>query len=603
MNRLATLFVLFVFPMLFCALPIVPVRGATKDETASTATRDILRREAGGTILNRGTQLRGLVEACPDNKLARWQSGYVHDGKRWLQFDEVPRVDRANSKLQKYRAIRDRYPNTAKGHLDLANWCRKHGLEDQQRSHLVAVLDSVPDHTAIRARLGYRRFNGSWFTQSEWQAAQDAATRAARDLKLWIPRIKKIRDRLVSHVAVRRESAREDLMRITDPAAIVAAELVLGGHSKTLALTMIELLDVLPGRTAALGLARQSIFSHWKSVRAEAADCLKSRKLDDYVPPLLATVYSPFESRIELYRGRWGNLLYKHMFLREGKEQRELLSFNVRFQPSAVRRGPRIPRNVRTRQAARSRNDISRTINDLAWQRQRIAEQRQRIAEEQNVVIAETNSRVYAALTTATGLKLPAQPDKLWKWWNQFNEVSFDEPKRVIEVTESATIATPPVQVSCECLAAGTPVWTDTGLVPIEQIKVADRVLAKHPETGELAYKPVLKTTVRAAAPLFNIDLGDDAFRSTGAHRFWVSGKGWTRTRDLKPEMSLHTVSGTARVLTVATADPEPTYNLIVADFHTYFVGGSQSLSHDITIARPTDILIPGLSVGSIHSR
>ena len=42
---------------------------------------------------------------------------------------------------------------------------------------------------------------------------------------------------------------------------------------------------------------------------------------------------------------------------------------------------------------------------------------------------------------------------------------------------------------------AGTLVHTDKGLVPIEQIKVGDRVLSK-PESGEgeLAYKPVVNT-------------------------------------------------------------------------------------------------------------
>jgi hypothetical protein len=39
----------------------------------------------------------------------------------------------------------------------------------------------------------------------------------------------------------------------------------------------------------------------------------------------------------------------------------------------------------------------------------------------------------------------------------------------------------------------------------------------------------------------------------------------------------------------------EPTYNLIVADFHTYFVGKAKILSHDNTIREPTVALVPGL--------
>ena len=39
----------------------------------------------------------------------------------------------------------------------------------------------------------------------------------------------------------------------------------------------------------------------------------------------------------------------------------------------------------------------------------------------------------------------------------------------------------------------------------------------------------------------------------------------------------------------------EATYNLIVADFHTYFVGEGKILSHDNTIREPTVALVPGL--------
>ena len=39
----------------------------------------------------------------------------------------------------------------------------------------------------------------------------------------------------------------------------------------------------------------------------------------------------------------------------------------------------------------------------------------------------------------------------------------------------------------------------------------------------------------------------------------------------------------------LTTVETEATYNLIVADFHTYFVGNSRLLSHDNTICVPTD--------------
>ena len=58
-----------------------------------------------------------------------------------------------------------------------------------------------------------------------------------------------------------------------------------------------------------------------------------------------------------------------------------------------------------------------------------------------------------------------------------------------------------------DCLLAGTPVWTASGPARVEEIQVGDLVLSQHPGTGELAYKPVLKTTVRPPGPLVEMSV------------------------------------------------------------------------------------------------
>ena len=40
---------------------------------------------------------------------------------------------------------------------------------------------------------------------------------------------------------------------------------------------------------------------------------------------------------------------------------------------------------------------------------------------------------------------------------------------------------------------------------------------------------------------------------------------------------------------------PPVVHNLIVADFHTYFVGEKGILVHDITYRNPTRAVVPGL--------
>jgi hypothetical protein len=55
-------------------------------------------------------------------------------------------------------------------------------------------------------------------------------------------------------------------------------------------------------------------------------------------------------------------------------------------------------------------------------------------------------------------------------------------------------------------------------------------------------------------------------------------------------------VRGSTRVESQNTDRNEQTYNLVVPDFHTYFVGQSGLLAQDLLIPRPTNKLVPGLS-------
>jgi hypothetical protein len=120
-------------------------------------------------------------------------------------------------------------------------------------------------------------------------------------------------------------------------------------------------------------------------------------------------------------------------------------------------------------------------------------------------------------------------------------------------------------------------------------------VLAQHVDTGELAYKPVLKTTHRPPVRMLKIVFGDRALQCDDGHPFWVPGRGWVKAGDLKEGMPLHGVDGTSQVRSVHPTGTEALLNLVVADFHTYFVTEAKILTHDNTIREPTEALVPGL--------
>jgi hypothetical protein len=99
-------------------------------------------------------------------------------------------------------------------------------------------------------------------------------------------------------------------------------------------------------------------------------------------------------------------------------------------------------------------------------------------------------------------------------------------------------------------------------------------VVAQDVETGELALKPVLQTTVRPPKTTLTIVTDNSKIHATAGHRWFVAGQGWLMTRELKPDMLLHNATGTTRIADVIEdAKEQETYNLVVDGFHTYFVG------------------------------
>ena len=128
---------------------------------------------------------------------------------------------------------------------------------------------------------------------------------------------------------------------------------------------------------------------------------------------------------------------------------------------------------------------------------------------------------------------------------------------------------------SVECFAKGTPVWTKTGQRPIESLEMGDLVLSQNVNTGELRYKPVIARTLRPAGPIVQVATEDEKFLATRGHPLWVEGVGWRMTKELDDGAVLHSLAGCGRIRTVVPATDRETYNLVVADFNTYFVGAS----------------------------
>ncbi|MFC8765750.1 polymorphic toxin-type HINT domain-containing protein [Streptomyces sp. NPDC057193] len=137
----------------------------------------------------------------------------------------------------------------------------------------------------------------------------------------------------------------------------------------------------------------------------------------------------------------------------------------------------------------------------------------------------------------------------------------------------------------------------DGGSAPIEEIEVGDQVLATDPETGETQPKTVTATIITEADKSYvgltiDTDGGDRTITTTAHHPFWSESKQtWVDAGDLTPGMMLRTIEGEAVAVqaTRAFQGRERTYNLTVADLHTYYVlaGATPVLVHNSTPCGP----------------
>ena len=322
-------------------------------------------------------------------------------------------------------------------------------------------------------------------------------------------------------------------------------------------------------------------------------------------------MYAPVESRTAVAPAN-GRLVYQHTFAREGQDQRQVLALNSVYRRRAVPGG-----------------DGGETSLRVFADAFAMAVRLEQYTQQQNDWTRVFNERVTRVLNIATQQNLPPVPQSWWQWWNQQNDVVLygQKPTQALQRTRQVVVqdqapaqgqqptrqpvvqaparrkstnvetrrVVSPLQLRGECFAAGTPVWTASGILPIETIRVGDVVLSQDVETGELAYKPVLRTSIRPPERLVKIRVGTESFETSGGHLFWVSGQGWSKARELDSEHSLHAIDGSFAVTAIEDGTEAQTFNLVVADYNTYVVGTSKILSHDVTDRRPTRMTVPGL--------
>lgn len=591
--------------------PAVPnLVGLAPEVAAAKLYTAAVEAELAGNGPERNLLLRQALRFSPDLAPARWRLGELRDGDAWRTIDDAAARWAVDPRLFEYETRRNAATDDLANNLALARWAKKSALANEAAVHWRRVLRDDRGNEEAARSLGLRKLNGRYYPHDDYKVAAANVRRAKQAAKDWAPKLAAIRRDLASPVIAERNRGLAELRAITDRDALATlqAEFSIAdprepfrtvdetaatfARDKAWNLEYVALLARWPEVAATNALVREAVLSPVEDVRLAAADVLAERPAHHYVPRLLAGLVAPIDARITLTLDGRGRVFYRRTFFREGPLADAVATYDDFYQNFVV--APVFYADGYVEDVVFEEPVPRSQVTALASNAVAV----RAAVKRSNAQIERMNSRIVAAASRATGVDLPVDAATWWSWWQEYNELYVPAVKPLYERTYANYYAPYPVAgyyYPVSCFAAGTTVMTKVGARPIETIRVGDSVLAQNAETGELAFKAVLDRTTRPAAPLLSIGLGQQTIRVTRGHPFWVVGENWQMAKHLRPGDRLHTVAGPIPITEITESAPAATYNLVVDDWHNYFVSDRRVLVHDNAPQRPTVMRLPGV--------
>jgi hypothetical protein len=615
--------------------------------------------EAHGLQPERIKHLALAVLTDPTNATARGLMGRVDYRGQWKRPDAVAlkvKGDEAlTARLAEYNARRAKAPDTADAQWSLALWCEQNELDAEARAHFSVVTRLDPSREAAWKRLGCKKVNGRWISESQLTAEKDDADAQKKADRHWKPLLTKWRGWLGDKN--KRDKAEKALSEINDPRAVASVWSVFVAGKPSNHEMAVQVLGQIDAAASSRALAFLAVFDASAEVRRAATETLKRRDPREFAGLLVALLRDPIKYEVRPVGGPGspGTLVIagkkatlKRIYSPPATPnipvmpgdfimadanglpvlERPYQKLHTGLLPAAawLSGDPSDPFNmmVRSSLATKPMNSITKfdftlvtgdaipigrvrleSLKTAAFAQQQLENDAAEI-DRYNEDVREPNDLIRAVLSEVAGRD--AGPDSVaWEaWW--VDQVGFrmlaqktsrDDPTVVENVPLNyqppplpiGTFTTPVGYNRMSCFGGGTLVRTLDGTLPIESIRVGDRVLTQDVKTAALGYQPVTTIYHNPPSPTFLVKVGRDTIVSSPFHRFWVVGKGWVMARDLKGSETLRLLDGPARVEAVESGPVQPVYNLDVADAHDFFAGSAAVLVHDNTL--PDTRLVP----------
>jgi hypothetical protein len=460
-----------------------------------------------------------------------------------------------------------------------------------------------PGNVEARSKLGQRRFEGRWMTETAIaQLIEERKLQAEADRR-YTPWLESWRDRI--HEGGHRDEAVKALDAIRDPRAVTAIRTVFGrgdASDQSWAVTMLSHIDS-PEATLAIGGIALNGKVLW--VRKAAEDALAGRDARGLVGLMINRLRDPV--RFEVRPGR-GFDEVGELWIERRADILDRVYDAPRAGASATASSGEVSRLDSAGTVRRFNREVqpdpagtSLEVRASYGRAEARLESDARRLEIDNLATSRGNERLLHILRRLTGRDLGESREAWTSWWTDQLGYSYRSPQRetplkpvVVEHVAAPVVVAPPqiierpaISLHTSCFAGGTLVLCEGGSRRIEELEVGDLVLSLNTTTGATSLRPVVAAFHNPPSETLRVGIGEDSVVATGIHRFWRPGVGWTMARDLRVGDTLRLAQGEASVTSVTPSEFQPVYNLAVLGDADFFVGQSGALVHDNTLVRP----------------
>jgi len=226
----------------------------------------------------RSSNWQGAAANGPGQTVIRLMNGTTTEVER----SAIKYAIKRPLKFEEYEERLEQGGNSLEGEWELADWCRRQGMEIERRYHLERVLDFDPQHALAHRALGEVRDGNDWTTLDDKMAGEgfikykgryvkvDEALIEERSLALrgeekkWIGTIRGLREKLMGP---QRGIALEELKRIVEPAAVKGLLISFRDDpNEENRRLLVEILSRIQSSAARKGLVAQGLFDSQQRV-------------------------------------------------------------------------------------------------------------------------------------------------------------------------------------------------------------------------------------------------------------------------------------------------------------------------------------------------